>query len=289
MIWVNGKVVPDHELKISALDRTFEHGLGLFETLRTFHGQAPLLVRHLDRLCRSADKLGLWQPSIALPSHVAVAQLIEQEGIGPDVMLRIVLTGGVREHGGGTLFMRALPLPPTIRREGAIVELGSCWIDPGDELAQHKSLNYWDRRRAFERAKAMGFDETLVAEGSSRRDDYVRNIWEGSRTNLFLVIDNQLVTPPLSGPIVPGIMRTLVLQRLEELAGLTAQERLVDRRDFGNATEVFLTNSVRGIIPVSRLLFTGTLAVRKWDAPGPWTRRLSLMVSDWLENASATP
>ena len=59
MIWVDGKIVDDNELKISASDRAFEHGLGLFETLRTWHGGAPLLERHLDRMERSARALGL--------------------------------------------------------------------------------------------------------------------------------------------------------------------------------------------------------------------------------------
>ena len=59
MIWVHGEIVPDDALGISVLDRTFEHGLGLFETFRTWNGHATLLDRHLDRLTRSAHELGL--------------------------------------------------------------------------------------------------------------------------------------------------------------------------------------------------------------------------------------
>ena len=289
MIWLEGKVVPDHELKISALDRTFEHGLGLFETLRTYDGRAPLLYRHLERLLKSAETLGLGTFSAVLPGESDIADLIEQEGIGTNVMLRIVLTGGVREHGGGTLFLRALPLPPEIRREGAIVEIGSWWVHADDELARYKSLNYWSRRLAFERGKSMGFDEVLSTEADSR---YKRgwSIWEGSRTNLFVVVEDQLITPDLTGPIVPGIMRRLVLQRHGELGAPAVVERPLGPMDLlDEATEVFLTNSVRGIIPVSRVLLTETSKTCLWPAPGPWTRRLSLMISDWLENGSATP
>jgi branched-subunit amino acid aminotransferase/4-amino-4-deoxychorismate lyase len=288
MIWVDGKVVPDHELKISALDRTFEHGLGLFETLRTYDGQAPLLYRHLERLLKSAEALGLATASVELPGPKDIEALIEQEGIGPDVMLRIVLTGGVRELGGGTLFMRALPLPAEIRREGAIVELGSWLVLAEDVMARHKSLNYWARRIAFERAKSMGFDEVLSI-ATDPKYEYRWTIGEGSRTNLFAIIKDQLVTPDLDGPIVPGIMRRLVLQRHEELRVATTQERPLELSELLNgASEVFLTNSVRGIIPVSRVILTTTSQSCQWPAPGPWTQRLSLMVSDWLGNGSAT-
>ena len=56
MIWVGGRIVPDDALRVSVLDRTFEHGLGLFETLRTWNGRAPLLDRHLARMTRSARR-----------------------------------------------------------------------------------------------------------------------------------------------------------------------------------------------------------------------------------------
>ena len=289
MIWVEGKVVPDHELKISALDRTFEHGLGLFETLRTYDGRAPLLYRHLERLLKSAETLGLGTSLAVLPGESDIAELIDEEGIGPNVMLRIVLTGGVREHGGGTLFMRALPLPPEIRHEGAIVEIGSWWVHSNDELSRYKSLNYWSRRNAFERAKSMGFDEVLSTEADSR---YKRgwSIWEGSRTNLFVVVEDQLITPDLTGPIVPGVMRRLVLQRHGELGAPAVVERPLEPMDLlDEATEVFLTNSVRGIIPVSRVILTETSKSCQWPAPGLWTQRLILMVSDWLTKWRESP
>ncbi len=75
MIWVGGAVVPDDALRISVTDRTFEHGLGLFETLRTWNGHAPLLDRHLARMTGSARALGLPLDPDALPDAGAVAAL----------------------------------------------------------------------------------------------------------------------------------------------------------------------------------------------------------------------
>lgn len=301
MIWCGGRILEDDALKISVLDRTFEHGLGLFETLRTWDGRATLLDRHLARLTRSAEVLGIPLDPDALPNDAAVADLIDAEGLEGDVMLRITLSGGLpvavesdtlqRITPGGshsassasTLWMRAHPLPPAIKKSGAVIALGPWQVAQIEPLARFKTLNYWARRLAFERAQAVGYDEVI----SLGPDE---SFWEGSRTNLFLVVDDRrlerlltepiepdairLVTPPITGPIVPGIMRELVLEAASGLDLEVWQEGPITERDFANATEVFLTNSVRGIIPVAHA------GSQNWVAPGPWTQTLGIMVAD---------
>jgi branched-subunit amino acid aminotransferase/4-amino-4-deoxychorismate lyase len=112
MIWVGGRIVPDDALRISALDRTFEHGLGLFETLRTWDGHATLLGRHLDRMADSARQLRLPLDPAALPDADAVAALLRADGAAGDATLRITLTGGLSEAGGSVLWM-IIPCPGT--------------------------------------------------------------------------------------------------------------------------------------------------------------------------------
>ena len=286
MIWVDGRVVPDDALKVSALDRTFEHGLGLFETFRTWNGLAPLLDRHMARLTRSARELGLPVDSVALPDAVAVAALRQAEQVEDDVVLRVTLTGGVSETGGATLWMRTLPLPPAFRRDGAVVAAGHWRLVRNDPLARHKTLNYWSRRQAFETAQRLGFDEALsMTLGWC--------VWEGSRTNLFVVQGDTLSTPSTNGPIVPGVMRGLVLERARDL--LFHDVREVDglrEPTLEAADEVFLTNSVRGVVPVEKIFPDETvkrLRNRTWPAPGPWTQRLSLHVNDWLQRGGDPP
>ncbi len=281
MIWVDGRIVADDDLKISVLDRTFEHGLGLFETFRTWNGRAPLLDRHLARLERSARELGIPLDSVSLPDRFAVEKLVEREGIGENVALRITLTGGRDAVHGSTLFMKARPLPAEMRHDGAVVDIGN-WIVSGedDALARHKSLNYWARRRAHESAKALGFDETV---SSFQLASIGLAALEGSRTNVFFLIGETLTTPSLSLPIVPGIMRELVIELADEL-GLSIVEKapfVVENLD--RVKEVFLTNSVRGIIPVQKLVRTEPFKLHQWPAPGPLTRLLMILASDWLQ------
>lgn len=273
MIWVAGKVVSDGALTVGVLDRALEHGLGLFETLRTWDGRAPLLGRHLNRMAASAAELGLPYGAVLPPDDGDVARLVAAQGLGGDVVLRITLTGGTDESGGATLWMRAGPLPAPVSRSGAVVALGP-EVAVNDPLARHKTLNYWARRLAYESYRRLGYDEVLsVSRGLLRGGPAA---WEGSRTNLFAVRNDTLMTPRLTGPIVPGVMRALVVEAASRLPLSIQDDQYLLRDELAAADEVFLTNSVRGLIPVARI------DDMRWPVPGEWTRRLTLMVHDLL-------
>ena len=203
MIWVRGRIVADDALAISALDRTFQHGLGLFETLRTWKGQPTLLTRHLDRLTRSAAELGLPLNRQDLPDQAAVRDLLAADGRESDAMLRITVSGGISESAGCTLWMRSFALPRAAE-DGVI--LGPAGPARVDVLAGYKTLNYWPNRILYENAHCGGFDECLTLSPDG-------HLWEGSRSNLFMVVEDQILTPPCTGKILPGIMRGLILER----------------------------------------------------------------------------
>jgi branched-subunit amino acid aminotransferase/4-amino-4-deoxychorismate lyase len=273
MIWVRGQVVADEALTISVLDRTFEHGLGLFETFRTWNGHPTLLPRHLDRLSRSARELGLPLGRADLPDAAAVAELLRAEGRSGDAVFRITLSGGISPSQGSTLWMRAFPLPPPVSGDGAAI--GPLWPARSDPLVGHKTLNYWSNRLMYENALSGGFDECVTISPDG-------HLWEGSRTNLFVVVDRQLLTPPCSGRVLPGIMRGLILERAGRLdldvreAPLSLFDRLFQ------PAEVFLSNSVRGIMAVGRW------GEARFPAPGPVTRRLWEDILPWLESGGTT-
>ena len=275
MIWVGGRIVSEGGLAIGPADRALEHGLGLFETLRTWNGHPTMLVRHLDRLRRSAEALHIPLDSASLPDADAVAELLRESGVGGEARLRITATGGMSASAGSTVWMRCDPLPPDVTTTGAVLVPARWPIVYDDPLARHKSLNYWSRRLAFEDARQRGADEALFSTPDGR-------IWEGSRTNLFLIRDETLWTPGLEGPIVPGIMRGLVLERATSL-GLAIREGDLSGRDLDEAEEVFLTNAVRGMIPVARA------SGRAFEAPGPWTCRLRDALVEGLQHEGVRP
>jgi branched-subunit amino acid aminotransferase/4-amino-4-deoxychorismate lyase len=288
MIWFAGRIVPEDELAVNARDRVFEHGLGLFETMRTWNGRARLLSRHLERLKHSAGALGLPLDPRSLPNHQDVAALLEAIGSAADAIVRIVLTGGVSRSGGSALWMRATELPVEATSGAAIPVTGFWEIASDDPLARHKTLNSWRRRLVYEQARAQGFEESLsrTADGS---------VWEGCRTNLFWVTNGALFTPPSEGPILPGVMRGLVLESARGM-GIPIAETPARVGRLREAEEVFMTNSVRGIVPVARLEETnargtgaGGVVLGSWDTPGPDTCRLKEHLARWIRAQDEVP
>jgi branched-chain amino acid aminotransferase len=272
VIWSNGVIVPDDALQISVLDRTFEHGLGLFETFRTWNGQPTLLSRHVERIERSARELGLTVDPAHLPDAAAVFHLIEanRASLTPDsdVRLRLTLSGGcVTTASRSTLWMTAGPLPPT--RESGVIITETCQVPDDDCLARHKTLNYWRMRIVQANGAANRSDDVLCVTPSGF-------ICETCRANIFLIEAGRVYTPSLGGPLLPGIMRGVVLARARHI-GLEAVECLLPLERIRTADEAFLTNSLRGMLPIARLLD------RELPSPGPVTRQLWRDVSNWLE------
>jgi branched-subunit amino acid aminotransferase/4-amino-4-deoxychorismate lyase len=260
-------------------------------------------------MIRSAHELGIPLDPKDLPDEAAVQGLLSACQTSADVLLRITCSGGTSQPtpvlqasagrgvsqthpgrrraasgtstdtGAAVVWMRVAELPPPPPPEG--LKVATSWVVARDDpLAHHKSINYWRLQFHHQLAGQAGFDEVL-----SRTPD--RAFWEGTRTNLFLVIGNRLLTPRASGPILPGIMRSLVLERAKGL-GVPAVEGRVTESDFQEATEAFLTNAVRGILPVGHCL-------RRFDPiPGPVTSRLWDDVLQWLlrpspESSSPSP
>jgi branched-subunit amino acid aminotransferase/4-amino-4-deoxychorismate lyase len=279
LIWHRGEIIPDDGLHVSVLDRTFKHGLGLFETFRTWNGHPKLLSVHLERMQRSARELGLTVDSAELPDAEAVFHLIEANRASltsdRDVRLRLTLSGGclTTVASSSTLWMTAGPLPPT-RESGAIIT-ETFQVTADDCLARHKTLNYWHKRIAQASGAAHGSDDVLYLTP----DQFV---CETCRANIFLIEGRRMCTPSLDGPLLPGIMRTVVLA-LARHVGLVALECPVPFDRIRSADEAFLTSSLRGMLPIARLFD------RELPSPGPVTRQLWSAVSSWLESGGTIP
>jgi branched-subunit amino acid aminotransferase/4-amino-4-deoxychorismate lyase len=227
---------------------------------------------------RSAEALGLpWEPG-DFPGEDDVRRLHAATGRAgsEDIRVRITLTGGapspVDGRPRGTLWMAASPLPPPLTGAGARV-LRSMILDPDDPLIRHKTLNYWRRRIELERAAEQGSDEVLCLT-----PDW--DILEGGRSNIFLVEDGVLITPGLDEPLLDGVMRRVVIEHARACA-IPVEESPVSYDTITLADEAFLTNSVRGMLPVARLPHA------EFPVPGPLTKRLWETILPWLESGGA--
>ena len=269
-VWWGGQAVNDAEAPW-ALDRGLLLGDGLFETVLVAGGAAPLLQRHLRRMRRSAAELVLELPA-GLEERVAeaVAPLFSREGRPARAALRICATGGAgrglsRPSGGDpelwiTLSAVADPGPEGCAPAARAVLLDSPRVDPGHPLSGHKTLSamHWVLARRF--AEEAGADLGLLRTVDG-------DVCEADSANLFAVLGDEVVTPPLDRGILPGITRERCLAALRD-DGRPASERTVSPEDLRGAAEIFVTSSVDGVRPVLSL---GNTTIQ---APGPTARWL---------------
>lgn len=247
MIWHDCEVLPDDALRVGIEDRVFEHGLGLFETFRSWDGRAPLLPRHLARLRESAKALGIPLERVRLPGPGAVASLLGASDVGGDAMLRLTVTAGSASGVPPVAWMIARPLPPPEPNPLRVltIELGQ----PDPSVHYHKMLNYWGRRKLHELALTRGAGEILITIGGEF-------LLEGSRNNVLIVPVGRprvIATPSLTPwPLLGGIMRRVALDFAAD-RGYEIEERRVNQSELADAEAVFLTNSVRGVRPASSI------------------------------------
>jgi 4-amino-4-deoxychorismate lyase len=235
---------------VSAHDRGFQFGDGLFETLAVENGAPLLWDKHFRRLQSGADRLGLQAPSAELLRH-EVGQVCRGAGRG---VLKIVLTRGISGRGYApsvaaeptrTVGLYSWPeYPARYRTHGVAVQYCHTLISRHNRLAGLKHLNRLEQILARMELKEDS------AEGLMQ--DEAGQVVEGTMTNLFVVARDSLITPDLIHSGVEGVMRSVVLERA---AALSIECRLggLTREDIQAANEIFLTNSLIGLWPVRRI------------------------------------
>ena len=237
--WVDGAIVAAGTAAVSPVDHAIIVGDGVFETLKVVDGVPFALTRHLGRLKRSADGLGLTEPDDVVV-RAAVAETLAAD---PEAgRLRITWSSGPgplgsdRGDGPGTLLVASSP--GTVWPEVVRVHMCEWTRNERGALTGLKTTSYAENVRALEAAHRRGASEALLTNTQGR-------LCEGTGTNVFLVVDGALVTPPLSSGCLAGITRELVL----ELADVV--ERDVDPTEFAEASEAFLTSSTREVGAIS--------------------------------------
>ncbi len=281
---VNGKVIPAAQATVSSFDFGFLYGVGLFETLRTWNGRLFAVERHLTRLeddCRALgwaltvgrEKLAEW-----LRETVAANKRFLDNG--QDLRLRITVTPGIVDPAKGwweippqevTVVIHATPLPPDfdLRHERSWRAVIAPWRRSREfPLWRFKATTYFANVLARRYAREHGADEALWCNTEER-------FTEGTATNLFVVIDGEIWTPPPDEGLLPGVARSLVME-LAPTLGIAVHERPIPLSLLTEAEEAFVTNAVIGVVPLTKVgdkLFPSTsisqqlrVAYKRWAA-----------------------
>lgn len=279
-----GRPVPPEEAVVSVFDRGFLYGDSVYETMRTAGGAPVELGRHLDRLRRSGEGIGLEIPFSDGEIAEAIASTHAATG-NQESTIRLVVT-----RGGGPMvldprdarsplmvvYVRELVLPTAqdyLRGLSAVIvdvhKTGRTLLDPSI-----KSGNYLNNILALRRASARSGEDAIML---GRHGE----VAEGATSNVFMVKDHRLKTPDLEVGILPGITRQVVLELARD-AGIEVGSTRIEPEELRAADEVFLTSSVRGIMPVTTL---DGETVGGGEA-GPLTRKLQERYEAYISEAA---
>lgn len=266
IVFLDHRLVPADEAALSVEDGALRFGDSLFETLLAKAGRIHFLEEHLDRIERSAAQLAF--PCDRSAARAAL-KLCTQTLAAPVARLRLTLTRGSfpglqlpPATQPGRLLVTAAPYtPPTLaeRETGVSCVLApNQRVNPLSHLPQMKRGNYADCLYAADHARRQGAREALFCDPAG-------NLLEGASSNLFAILDGTLITPPAGELVLAGILRRQVLLAADHL-GLPWRETALPLNQLPEATEVFLSNSLIGLLPVARLDNIPLQRGRTWQA-----------------------
>jgi branched-chain amino acid aminotransferase len=241
-LWVNGELRDADAATISVLDHGLTVGDGVFETLKTVRGRPFALDLHLDRLVRSARGLGLPDPDLDEVRR-ACAAVVEANPVELG-RLRVTYTGGLSPLGsdrGDAGPSLVVALGEVAHRPDTTAVVTVPWTrNERGALTGLKTTSYAENVVALAHAHRQGASEALFANTVGR-------LCEGTGSNVFVVLDGRIHTPPLASGCLAGITRHLVL----EWTG--AQETDLPLDVLRTADEIFLTSTLRDVQAVHRV------------------------------------
>ncbi len=261
--WADGRILSPGEAAVRADDHSVVVGDGVFETTGVLDGVPFALTRHLARLARSATGLGIQAPDDARIRDAVAEVLAADRRAG---LLRITWSSGPGPLGSGrgdepgTLVLSTGP--GTVWPATARVHLGPWARNAHGALTGLKTTSYAENAKALAVAHRHGCTEALFRNTAG-------HLCEGTGTNIFLVVDDVLVTPPLSSGCLAGVTRDLLLELVDVV------ERDVALDEIEVASEAFLSSATRDVSSIA--------AVDDHDlptAPGPVTTAVAAAFAD---------
>jgi branched-chain amino acid aminotransferase len=285
VVSIDGRIVPPGEAVVSVYDHGFLFGDSVYEVVRTRRGVPVTLDEHLARLERSAERIYFPLPWTREAIAARVREAVAAAG-NPECYVRIVATRGPGEISllpdtctapSLILLVKPLPVPPpSVARDGIGILLAPRPRNDRRALdPSAKTGNYLNNLLALVEARRAGAEDAVLLNPEGM-------LAEGTTSNVFLVHGGRVRTPTLESGILAGITRDLLMREMAR-AGVPASEEALPPGALADADEVFLTSTVRGVAPVTRVDGRPVGDGR----PGPVTRRVAALYEEALDRLAA--
>jgi branched-chain amino acid aminotransferase len=254
-IFLNDQFVKKEQARISVFDHGFLYGDGVYETLRVYQGRIFLLERHLARLRRSCDLIGLVLPIMDDAWLSIISEILVRNGL-EDAGLRLTISRGEGELGidpalcaRPTVVVMAKSLVPystRMREQGVRLQLVSVRRNPESaQSPQIKSLSFLNNILAKQEAAQAGAFDALMLNMDG-------HVTECTTSNIFFVANHRLHTPSVACGILEGITREVVIALARDLR-IDVEEGAYSSGDLLQADECFMTNTGMEVMAVSHI------------------------------------
>ena len=251
IVYLNGQYLPVEEATISVMDRGLLFGDAVYEVIPVFGGRFLRLEGHLHRLQNSLDRISLANPHDDEGWH-AIFETLLQKNPGGDRAVYLQVTRGaypkrdlaIDSRYPATVFAMILRVKEP---DLDVVSAGISAITVEDfrwDACDIKSTSLVANVMLKQQAAQANVDDAILIKSGI--------VTEGTASNVFLVKDGKLITPPTGHQLLPGITRDLVLEIAENNA-ILVEEREIREAELYEADEIWMTSSTREIAPVIRL------------------------------------
>lgn len=236
---------------ISSSDRGLQFGDGLFETMSFYDGEIHLYNYHIERLMDGCRRLGITPPDEKLIEN----ELLELIADRADGVIKLIVTRGDTDRGYryvddivANRVIRILPMPhnlSALRNNGVRMRVCETRLAINPALAGLKHLNRLEQVLARQEWKDDAIFDGIMLDTNG-------NVVEGVVSNIFIVKNESLITPPLIECGVVGTMRRKVMEVAAEQS-ISCVEKTLTLDDVSAADEMYITNSLIGMIPVNSI------------------------------------
>ncbi len=247
MIWINGSLIDSDAARISPLDHGMLVGDGIFETLRTELGLVFAFERHMRRLGNGCARMGL-APVDPDAIAIAIDQVLSANQL-QNARIRVTVTSGAGPLGSdrgthqNTVIVAASELPKWPATAAVVL---SPWLrNPNGATTGIKTTSYAENVLALADAHQRGADEAIYRTPSGE-------LCEGTGSNIFLIANGTLKTPPLAAGCLPGVTRGLVLELASE-RNIVHSEAPIPAEALFTADLAFLTSTTRTLQAIHRV------------------------------------
>lgn len=241
-------------------DEGYYFGNGVFETIRVLNGAPLFLMRHIMRMANSATELGFindcerlaFSEELKIKLESYLEKLIESSEIPKDAVFKAAFSCG-----NLYLSFRENTYKTSDYDKGFSLDYSKVLRNETSPFTYHKTLNYGDNIREKRLAHKNGFDEPVFLNTKGE-------LTEGATTNIFLVKENIIYTPSVSSGLLAGTIRGEIIdyfsdknkkvrnKRKDKLADLKVKETILYTEDIEKSSQMFVTNSLLGVMPVNR-------------------------------------